>query len=375
VIEARGDSAEDVIPAYHLANYLLDAGVGAEPVAGTFRDGHADEWRQELAINPLTSGAEDDVSEHPRPARRQVQLPGRDDTIWTDPVTARVDPGGAVYVELMMPEDAGNAYLITVSALFGQPIVANAIAFPEAPAGAPAADYPTPCAHAQRFETDSNPLFTIATGEIIVPDECGLITVVVSHVDPIRPGTDVEIKAQPLQIIDDFERTRASGWGRAAPDWAWRDGNGRAVPGSVADGAGQLTMGTSMSRAHLTFTASIREVLLIGRFTDCDDPNQFMGLGVHDFMPIFLRSNGLLSSRLGSSMVDDFDMCEPWYLRLASVGEGAKVWQATDPEPEDWMVDISPNEREWILDLFAVRYDGAPIPLVIEALDIDWASG
>jgi hypothetical protein len=86
-------------------------------------------------------------------------------------------------------------------------------------------------------------------------------------------------------------------------------------------------------------------------------------------------SNGLLSSRLGSSMVDDFDMCEPWYLRLASVGEGAKAWQATDPEPEDWMVDISPDERERILDPFVVRFDGGSIPFVIEALDIGWTSG
>jgi len=39
------------------------------------------------------------------------------------------------------------------------------------------------------------------------------------------------------------------------------------------------------------------------------------------------------------------------------------------------MVEIAPDEREWILDILAIRSGGGPVPFVIEALDIDWTSG
>ena len=47
----------------------------------------------------------------------EVELPGRNDTRWSDPFTAQLDPGGALYIEMLMPEDAGNAYLIPVDSL------------------------------------------------------------------------------------------------------------------------------------------------------------------------------------------------------------------------------------------------------------------
>jgi hypothetical protein len=379
VIESNGGSAESVISAFGRANYLLDATVQNERVGGTYRDSHVEEWRESLdADEAATRGDEEEpmISGEPRPARIQGTLPGARESRWSDPLWARLEPGGAAYFELLMPIDAGNAYWIEVRAAGeDRPVVAMAVPIRGADNGDFETDYPTPCLSDVLLDTANVDGDTVASGRVVLPDECGLITLIVSHVDPVQDTTfDVQVTGQSGQVMDDFERTRLIGWGLAANEWRWRDGDRGPVDGSAGDGSGHLVLDGSLDRAHLDFTAGgITEVVLIAKFSDCSDPDQFIGLGVEEARPVFLRSNGLLFSGTSTAVVPDFDPCEPWFIRYS--GDSVKAWQAIHPEPEDWMVESDNTDRNWKLDIMAVTIGGTAGELLVEVLDIDWESG
>lgn len=96
-----------------------------------------------------------------------------------------------------------------------------------------------------------------------------------------------------------------------------------------------------------------------------------MGIAVDDRTPLFLRADGQLFSRYGSSTLDDFAPCEPWYLRLDYHAQAAKVWRATDPEPEAWSIQgLVEDERLRPLRLYAGRFAGSGGEVLIEVIDV-----
>jgi hypothetical protein len=375
VIQEEDAGLEDVLGAFHRAMYLLDSTVGTHRFAGTIRDQDLSDWRPILGGDGPTGGDTGfpEVSAVPRAARERVELPGRTATRWSDPVAVSVDAGGAAYVEMLIPSDGANTYEVQVRAP-GTNVFLRATAIPfGAGDPPPGSAYPTPCAYDTAFSTVLEGDDTVAHAKLVIPDNCGAITVIVSNAHTIAEPFTAEVLARTSSVADQFERLRPGGWGVADKGWIWRDPGGGPVDGFVVERAAHLSGAGSSAQLSLT-GVNIDTLLLVGRFADCEDPAQILGVGLPDQAPVFLRSDGLLFAHPDIAVVDSFVPCEPWYLRLDH--GGARVWQATKPEPIDWPVTVPGDDpRFHYLRLFADHAAGGDNEVMIDVLDLTWVSG
>ena len=86
-----------------------------------------------------------------------------------------------------------------------------------------------------------------------------------------------------------------------------------------------------------------------------------------------LSTSGQLSAPGDSVALEGLDPCKPWYLRIGGDG-AAKVWQATEPEPEDWQLLWSGEGTGGV----RIRTSGVSAPgeqFIIDALDTEQGYG
>ena len=174
------------------------------------------------------------------------------------------------------------------------------------------------------MEPDSAPL--IATAELMLPDECTMATVMLSHTNPLSWGSsDIIVRVSPEGVETDFAVASATGWGWTGSGyWERADWLPR---GTVTAGRGQLPLTNGIAAERLTVYGDIGYTFLIAQLTDCQNAGALV-VG-----PVRIGSDGVATSYLATPYEPPhLDPCRPFYVRF---GETVRIWQATQVEPTE----------------------------------------
>ncbi len=343
----EGSDLSQVLQGFTRSNYLLDASLDGHRISGAYSDPDAAIWRQLLDAHLETEGDDPQVSGDNRPGHTPISV-RRDAQAFDTAKLVEIQPGGASYVEIALPAD-GSAYHLEATVLEEDADLGiSALAF---------SGYPSICAEIP-IGTIESQVWTVASTNLILPDECTSVTVMLTHTNPLSwDNMLVNVRIWPYDTKDAFERTSVSGWGQG--DGAlWREASG--LPrGTVAGGRGELAFSAFVSGERLVIGGDIEERLVIAELSDC---TTFAGLAIG---PVSINSSGVVSA-FGAEPAQppELDPCRPFYVRI---GDAVKVWQATQRERDgaDLEFDVStPLEPSNVLTILGLGVDSAERVLI-----------